>query len=384
MEGAQAKRLAEVNGMRGLGALAVFSNHVLGMVPWIDSAVRRGAVYLPLTLVYGRGAAYFFFVLSGLVLCYPHPLSRPQLPEWRGFLIRRILRLYPTYWLALLVSLLLRGWVFNRAGMVGLSSHVQAVWTRPVDGTALLRHLFLISPHMASDAVDPVIWSLVLEMKIALAFPAILLLVQATRSWRVAAGLLALVAALSFSLIFCSSLLLFLTGAYAAKFVLPHRDWFRSRSRGTKAAMLAAALVLFRVHAAVGLRVPQCPDALLMVPAAVGCVLLLMLFLTCGPLQRLANCAPVRVAGDLSYSFYLLHLPLLYALTSIVYPRTGSLLLCAALGLLLALAASWASYRWIEMPSHALGKRWARRLGRPPRGTAHAGQVPSQSIFAES
>jgi peptidoglycan/LPS O-acetylase OafA/YrhL len=341
-------------------------------------------VYLPLALVYGRGAAYLFFVLSGLVLCYPHPLSRPQLPEWRSFLLRRILRLYPTYWFALLVSLLLRGWLFNRAGLAGLSNHVQAVWIRPVDGPAVLRHLFLIGPHMASDAIDPVIWSLVLEMKIALAFPAILLLVQATRSRRMAVGLLAIVVALSFPLAFCSSLLLFLTGAYVAKFVLPHREWFRSRSRAAKAAMLATALVLFRLHAAVGLRVPRFPDALLMVPAAVGCVLLVMLFLSCNPLQRLANCTPMRFAGNLSYSFYLLHLPLLYTLTSIVYPRTHSLLLCAALGLMLALAASWASYRWIEMPSHALGKRWARRLSQSPSGTPQNNRAPSPSIFGES
>lgn len=69
----------------------------------------------------------------------------------------------------------------------------------------------------------------------------------------------------------------------------------------------------------------------------------------------------MRFIGRVSYSFYLLHWPILYV-TAIIAIRLGTpegtlgnWILCFV-SVVVALAASAVSYRWVEMPCVALGK----------------------------
>jgi peptidoglycan/LPS O-acetylase OafA/YrhL len=96
-----------------------------------------------------------------------------------------------------------------------------------------------------------------------------------------------------------------------------------------------------------------------------------------GCLRRLLNAAPLRWLGDISYSLYLVHWFVLFALVGTVrrlpglslrqLPPTGSLL--AALSLIVvSVALAAVTYRVIEVR----GRQWLRRrlvVGRPMPGS---------------
>src|SRR5947208_11642270 len=151
----ESPRLRELDGLRGLAALSVFLCHAAELSfpkgPWTD----------------GTGAVALFFVLSGFVLARSL-LLQPQ--SYGVFLWRRILRLYPAYWAAILLSILLMA-VCNRPG---LSSLFADVWIKPITLQQLAKHFFLITPSIDVHRIDYPIWSLVVEMRVSLLFPLLL------------------------------------------------------------------------------------------------------------------------------------------------------------------------------------------------------------------
>ncbi|MEG9433501.1 acyltransferase family protein [Terriglobus sp. ADX1] len=81
-----------LDGLRGLAALAVFSFHYLG---------------LPKQLNWGWAGVDIFFVLSGFLITGILYDSRARADRFRIFYIRRSLRIFPLYYLVLLIPVLL-------------------------------------------------------------------------------------------------------------------------------------------------------------------------------------------------------------------------------------------------------------------------------------
>ena len=134
----------------------------------------------------GESAVIMFFVLSGFVLTLPYTGPSPKRIDVVPFIIRRIFRLYPAYWVGILLALLLRFAVFSPTGLYGLSEWANSLWHLPVTWKTLVQHFFMVAPRIQPNAIDPVIWSLIIEMKVSLIFPAVLLLVQHTKKARYA------------------------------------------------------------------------------------------------------------------------------------------------------------------------------------------------------
>jgi len=82
-------------------------------------------------------------------------------------------------------------------------------------------------------------------------------------------------------------------------------------------------------------------------------VVVLVSILECAQVDR--DVAAGGVSWDISYSFYLIHLPILLAVTSVLNPRIGSPLLCIAICLACSLVVAYAIYSWIEIR----GRIWA-------------------------
>ena len=153
------RRLAELDGLRGLAALSVFFCHA-GMFgpPWNVLAFLGD----------GSAAVDLFFVLSGFVLARSL-LARRQ--NYWEFVWRRVARLYPAYWGAVLVALALMI-SSNRAGLAPLGD--LHVWAKPITVEQLIKHFFLITPSIDVHWANYSIWSLVVEMRISLLFPLLL------------------------------------------------------------------------------------------------------------------------------------------------------------------------------------------------------------------
>jgi peptidoglycan/LPS O-acetylase OafA/YrhL len=115
---------------------------------------------------------------------------------------------------------------------------------------------------------------------------------------------------------------------------------------------------------------------------AFGAALLVACAVSLPGLARALSRPTLLFLGRISFSLYLLHVPILHLLAPrIVAPdRRGSgwLLLLALVAV--AIPVSIASHRWIESPAIALGNRvcrvWAARLGSPPL-ESHATETQS-------
>jgi peptidoglycan/LPS O-acetylase OafA/YrhL len=141
-------RFPSFDGLRAIAALAVFLTH----------AADTGGANAPnlLGIFYARldGGVAIFFVLSGVLLYRPfarsHLLAEPR-PAAGPYLWRRALRIYPAYWLATTVVVV----VMN-------NTHFPSVRAALLDYSLL--HIY--SPHQA-DVFAPLVQSWTLSTEVA-------------------------------------------------------------------------------------------------------------------------------------------------------------------------------------------------------------------------
>jgi peptidoglycan/LPS O-acetylase OafA/YrhL len=363
-------RLKQLDGLRGLAALAVFFFHAIMMLPPNNLALHVLTKTILRPFWDGPSAVMLFFVLSGFVLTLPYTGPNPKKVDTVPFIIRRVTRLYPAYWAVLSLALGLRCLAFSPQGLLGLSAWVNSHWQQQITWLSLAKHFTMISPYLNSNEIDPVIWSLIIEMKISLIFPAILILVQRTRRVRYAILTMGVTIALS-ALIHgprdrdsqwlhvVTMLPVFCFGSYLAKYRSSVLHLLRN-SLLIRAAMAIIGSMLYSS----AWSLPFLNHGISRLGTAIGSSIIVMLFLASSLLERLGTCRPVLFLGNISYSFYLIHLPILLTTTSILYPMTGSVLLSIAISLACSLPAAWAIYIMVEIPGQNWGKNLARSFTR--------------------
>ena len=372
--------------MRGMAAVTVVAQHCLLVSPWIGGGMTADAsrpLWVAIAeappfsaLWSGSEAVTLFFVLSGFVLALPFFRGPVSLPGW---LARRALRIYPPYLAA--VALAVGLWYATRhAPPTSTSQWFDAIGSVPPTPRLLLEHVLLIG-SFDNDAFLPVVWSLVIEMRISLAFPLLMVLVLAARWWQ--------------TLVVC--LLLFVLGRGThwwanASGVLPgdhfatlmhvypfavgallarHRRFLVERlgclNTGVRVCLWIFAFALYQYAALV-------PDAWETTsrrvfghfPTVTGIALAILLTLGSDAARRWLVRAPLVYLGRISYSLYLVHTVVLVAAVRLlgseaVAPATlFVIVLCASLAL--ATLSWWA----IERPSIALSRAVGRRLERRP------------------
>jgi peptidoglycan/LPS O-acetylase OafA/YrhL len=228
----------------------------------------------------------------------------------------------------------------------------------------------MISPHLDANQIDPVIWSLAIEMKISLIFPILLLILKKTSTAILAALATVstvIITALLYSLIGGASswvraaimVPVFLIGAYLAKYRIRIVTWLRL-SIWIRISLAIAGIFLYDLIWIY----PTLNRGVLRFCSACGAGAFIMLFLTSERLEHLGKSKPVQFLGKVSYSFYLVHLPILIALASVLYPITLSLPLVFAVSLTCSLLTAWGIYLLVETPGQAWGKRMAGAAGK--------------------
>ena len=303
-----------------------------------------------------------FFVLSGFVLTLPFIAEPQRRVEPAGFIVKRITRLYPAYWIALGLALGLRFLVLKHGHLDSFSSWANSVWALPISGDTLLRQFAMIAPSINTHGIDPVIWSLVIEMKVSLIFPAIIILVQKTSRFIYALIVVAAFVMISPHLRSLSVLPLFIAGSYLAKYHAPIRVWLWGVSRSARGLALFAGLLLYGSGSFLGSH-----DDWTNFVVGAGAGLLILLFLASSQLSKFASTAPVQFLGKVSYSFYLIHLPVLLAACSFFQPILHSRPACLALALAASLAVAKVLYETVERPLENYGRRIASRISRHRR-----------------
>lgn len=375
--GAGATRVVGLDALRALAALAVFVCHLAQYWSVDDLPLK-----LPELMAVGAQGVDLFIVLSGFVLGLPATRvdRRIDLP---GFLGRRALRLLPSYYVALAVAAAIAlspaaTWIVaERAGLDDLAWHVVLLQTW--------------DPRRLGS-INGSLWSVALEAQLYLVFPVLLLaarrwgvwpLVLATAAMSVATSLPGAASIAGSPLTDAHNLparlVQFTVGVGCAALV--SRGSRGSGGTTTRPAVLwwalAATGAVAMVVTTADIRVGQ--SVVWAVPAAIA------VLLTAGSLgPRLAR-TPFERWGRASFSFYLLHQPVLLVAASALRPRIASDALALVVGLVVGLTltglSAWGLYRAVEAPSHRYGRR-RFTMWEPEPAAGSSGPAPHRVEYA--
>ncbi|MFI2431853.1 acyltransferase family protein [Streptomyces sp. NPDC018693] len=153
-------RLAALDGLRFLAALAVVLFHFVGQTPasmqgiWNRPYQELFSEQTHAYFAYGRLGVDLFFLISGFVICMSAWGRTP-----RHFFISRVTRLYPMYWIGILIS----------AAVIYL---VDTPFGHP-NPRVLFANLTMLQRPLGVDNLDSVYWTLWPELCFYLTFSAI-------------------------------------------------------------------------------------------------------------------------------------------------------------------------------------------------------------------
>jgi peptidoglycan/LPS O-acetylase OafA/YrhL len=385
--------------LRGIAALIVVACHCLLIlrVGGIDDAymIRLNLhdfhltrVHALLCLFNGPACVTLFFVLSGTVLAMS--LDRGMAMRWSAlpaYWIKRVFRLYPLLVGTALMAALLQRYFFTAESSTLLSTWGDTEYKIP--GTRLFHELALNAMGASSSLNSPA-WSIKIEILVSLLFPALFVL---SRSRRFALPFLLLLILLMFVVpnpratayvnVFAAS---FFLGALAYRWGRPWAEWYLGKSALFRYVLFAAVMMIFvtsrRIFSPVSFISPNT------VFIEMFCATFVVLVALYGHSRILAT-KPLLWLGEISYSVYLVHVPILFVVTHLalrygMIPATGnqwlpvSLLMGATLALTLPFAT--VTHRLIEAPGQALGSR----LGRSLSFSVKSREVPAPAALQES
>ena len=354
----------KVESLRGLAALAVCFTHSLGIyridenpgiwnVPIWHQSFWAAVLDLLNALFNPHAAVILFFILSGYVLAQSLGQGKAMTGKSvLGFYLRRAFRILPMMWVSLVFAYALLQINHSVADTL-VSVYWPNTFGHPVLFSDLLRNFALVD-----FKASPVTWTMRVELLGSLFMPALFFYYSRTGrplQWAMLAvlGSVAYLGKSDFQYLLCFYVGTLLTDtrviAASAGFAVPlvcagvligtmFRLWIGAQTHPTLINLgetIAAAMVLAGVLAAGATRFG---------------------FLETGP---------CRLVGRLSYSLYLLHMPILgvcaiaaFALEiypTLSGPAANTLLFIVSVAITLACSA--VTYRWIEKPAIALGKR---------------------------
>lgn len=296
-----------INGMRGLAAVFVFINHApfvltnLGITNATFSS--WGQIYPNL----GSFGVQIFFCITGFL--FFDKVMRSEIIDWTDFFIARIRRVAPLYYLVsafvfVIALIVAQGAIFDRDSMITLAGMMSFNF---VDNPLKIGSVSLVP-------LSSVTWTLVHEWRFYAILPVIAISYRSRFFWHVMlAVLFMLVCDLYYSAIVCWGY--FYTGMIAAYIFRrgPVPFWLRS-----------ICLLLSVVSFVLTLGLVEVPGY-----GAIRYILastFFISFIIASP--ALSGARWLNRLSDISYSIYLVHLPILF----VVYKTLGTVLDLSAIG----------------------------------------------------
>ncbi len=378
-------RLAELDSLRGIAALSVVFTHfkLLWDVRFLSKSVLL-FVRLPLKIVAnGHESVMLFFLLSGFVLSIPFQCDKAQ--PYRVFLVRRIFRLYIPYLAALTLAI---AGAATWHGHLPVSAWFNTTWSGPVDWNLVLQHVLFLGKYNNTQ-FNTAFWSLIIEMRISIIFPLLCTLALKLRSQHTL-GLAVVTAVISdflnsrlpgFNEVFMTThySAIFIAGIYLARERTTIAALYRAQKRRTKMVGFAICLMCFAFGGSmVSQMFPQSNGPYLPAdwPPTIGAMGFIVISLNSLLFRRMLLSRWICFLGRISYSLYLTHATVLFALVHLLYGHIP-LMTILPVYLLFSFAISTAFYYTVEQPSMNWGRIVGRRLLRPK---AESGSVATTVI----
>lgn len=357
----------ELDGLRFYAFLGVFVCHTL---PFEDSFYH--GLHLPMPWLWGAtvkaGAAGvdLFFALSAFLITSLLLREREETGDisLKHFYLRRILRIWPLYFLVIGLGLVLSHtmanqhlqWYYVAGYLLFAGNWVHAVFGRP---ESIAFPLWTVSIEEQFYLIWPLLVKRLERRGLIVAGVVIFFLATACRIGFVLAGI-------SGGYIYygstarCDSIALgILIALFADRLPELTRTARLLLVSGGLVGWIAASAWLTDQPGAISIR--EVPGRLIIALAA-GAMLYGCLYSR----SKLLTGAWVVQLGKVSYGLYLLHLTGLLLAKSVLHPISGTALLATkAVGFILTLLLAFASYRWVESPFLRMKDRFARVLSRP-------------------
>lgn len=341
-----------LTGLRALAALAVVFFHFGG--PGLDR-------------LQGWIAVQLFFVLSGFLITTLalREEDRAGRISLQGFYVRRVFRIMPVYFLLL--------------GLTALAVTLAGAYHSSRLADAMPFYLTFGNELVDYNTPYPTSWSLGVEEKFYLVWPALLVLTSLARNGKTAlrlligsAGVLAVVLVAlphapssqwaSLSVHYCSLLI----GCVLALALHHPRGFavFRPLTSPAGAVLTACGFVVLQLSIK-PLGVVLGGHWQFVTPIyAAGSALLLVAVLAPGPVRRLLATRPLTFIGDRSYALYLAQTAAAGVTGLLLESGVGKAVATSAVALLFACGLR----RWVELPAIAYGRSLRTKVGLRRKG----------------
>jgi peptidoglycan/LPS O-acetylase OafA/YrhL len=375
------KRYFEIDSLRGIAALTVVFNHFFNVIPAIynpnlypNENIIKILKFTPIHIIWsGHEAVILFFVLSGFVLALPF-LNGKQ-GTYKVYILKRFFRIYIPYITAILAAIIISRLV-SENGIKELGMWFNFAWTDPLSLSSVINHIVLIG-DFKNYVFDPVVWSLIHEMRISIIFP-LLIFVVMRLNWKSLLVLILLISIVSYNIKqilindfgyidYSSSFIdtfhymsMFVIGTLLAKHLDELKEILIKRNRLKLFLFLLAILFYtypwwFMINAT-SFHIYPINDFII----SIGAALFIVISLSSNLFSRVLSLGVFKFLGKISYSLYLYHSIILLALINLLYGKINYwIILISALPL--AIIVSTMAYYFIEQPAINLGRNIVKR-----------------------
>jgi len=323
----ETKKIISVDMLRGLASLSVawfhFTHGNPGFLPddWLKSTGNWGWLGVEI-----------FFVISGFII--PYSLWKNNFVfknHWYKFILKRIARIDPPYFISMILSLSL--WYLSTFIPEFKGTSLEFDWLQ------ISAHFGYLIDFMGLNWIQPIYWSLAIEFQYYLFICLIIPFLLNKNIWIVRLSLVLLLIspfAIENRIVVFYWMGLFVLGISSFLFFIKK--------------MKIPELILFQIlSSAVCWKIIGFPEMI--------AGLLAVLFIL------LVNIKPIRpliFLGSLSYSLYLVHIPVGGKIINL-FSRFSGTLFFQVMGLFSALTISllvgWLFYKYIELPSQELASK---------------------------
>jgi peptidoglycan/LPS O-acetylase OafA/YrhL len=359
---ASTKHIPELQSLRGLAACVVMVHHALRTINGANASV-----WISEKILNAHAAVVIFFVLSGYVLTLSLNANKMTAETVGGFWIRRAFRIYPALIAASLLGL---AYFFLSSPFLVAG---QSDWMRENYQPSGFSVTHVMLSLLGVDGfLLPQSWTVTVELIVSALLPIVVFVMAQGRAWALAT----VIALAALSLVFGAGvkqvplyLVCFAIGAAPALY-----PKLRALKLHGGVIVLAGAVLLFfrqvapwEYHAPL----PSLVEALASVVLIVG---------ISNQQPRFMRARPLTLIGDWSYSLYLIHLPVAFALAKLMlltplrHIPDAAALVVTLLTVAVTVAASALAYNFIELPpiriSKKIVKRYAIVVGRLAQSAA--------------
>lgn len=341
-----APRLATLDALRGVAALAVAWFHFTNGTPgFLDDGLLKTSG--------ARGwlGVEAFFVISGFIIPYSLHKGRYRLQRhWKVFVAKRLIRLDPPYIACIVLVVALQYASSLAPGYRGQPPHYS--WTQ------LALHLGYLNAYFGGTWVNPVFWTLAIEFQFYLLIALLYPLLSDRRAW-VRLSCVSVLAAMSIS--FPATNLVFQWLGLFGLGIISFQFFVGLTDRTTYFVALAAMTMV-------------CYSVLGAMITAVGLAAALAI-----TFLRIRRTTLLSLLGAISYSVYLLHVPVGGRVINLGMRLSPTLLnrsLTLAAAVVVTVLAAYVFYRIVELPA----QKWSARIKYNPEMDARLTNEPTPTL----